>query len=75
MLHMTKLNRQVILEVDEMGGYSISCPSLPGCHSQGETIDEALVNIKEAIELYLEVLQEEGQSIPIDNLDRVLLVV
>ncbi len=52
-----KFSRQVIIEADETGGYTVSCPSLPGCHSQGETIDEAIANIKEAIELYLEVLE------------------
>ena len=44
----------LITEDTEDGGYNVSCPSLPGCHSQGDTIDEALTNIKEAIELYLE---------------------
>lgn len=63
-MHITKLSRQVIIEADESGGYVVSCPSLPGCHSQGETIDEALANIREAIELYIEVLEEDGQPIP-----------
>ena len=41
---------KVILEPDaEAGGYVVSCPSLPGCYSQGETVEEALKNIKEAI--------------------------
>ncbi len=71
----SKLGRQVILERDETGIYSVSCPSLPGCHSQGETIDDALVNIREAIELYLEVLAEDRQPIPNDDLDRVLVIV
>ena len=44
----------VILEPQEEGGYTIYVPSLPGCISQGETKEEALNNIKEAIELYLE---------------------
>jgi predicted RNase H-like HicB family nuclease len=45
----------VLLEPDEeTGGYVISCPSLPGCYSQGDTIDEALENVKEAILLCLE---------------------
>ena len=44
----------VILEPQEEGGYTVYVPSLPGCISQGETKDEALKNIKEAIELYLE---------------------
>ena len=55
---------KVILEPDETGGYVVSCPSIPGCYSQGETIDEALANIKEAIELCLEVMQEGGEDIP-----------
>ena len=44
----------VILEPQEEGGYTIYVPSLPGCISQGETKEDALNNIKEAIELYLE---------------------
>ena len=49
---------KVILEQDEMGGFVVSCPSLPGCYSQGETIEEALENIKEAILLCLEDIEE-----------------
>jgi predicted RNase H-like HicB family nuclease len=70
-----KLSRQVMIEADESGGYVVSCPSLPGCYSQGETIDEALANIREAIELYIEVLEEDGKPIPADSLDRLLCVV
>jgi predicted RNase H-like HicB family nuclease len=45
----------VLLEPDEeAGGYVVSCPALPGCYSQGDTIGEALENIKEAILLCLE---------------------
>lgn len=44
----------VILEPQKEGGYTVHVPSLPGCISQGETKEEALKNIKEAIELYLE---------------------
>ena len=40
-------------------GWAVSCPGLPGCHSQGTTRDEALGNIKEAISLWLEVETEE----------------
>lgn len=69
-----EFGRQVIVEADEDGGFSVSCLSLPGCHSQGDTIDEALANIKEAIELYLEVLEEDGLPIPPDSLDRLLVV-
>ena len=42
-------------------------PALPGCYSQGETVAEALGNVKEAIELYLETLREEGADIPRDD--------
>jgi predicted RNase H-like HicB family nuclease len=42
---------KVILELDETGGYVVSCPSLSGCYSQGDTVEEALENIKEAIVL------------------------
>ncbi|RPI03119.1 MAG: type II toxin-antitoxin system HicB family antitoxin [Zetaproteobacteria bacterium] len=55
---------KVILEPDETGGYVVSCPSLPGCYSQGETVGEALANIKEAIELCLEDLQARNEEIP-----------
>ena len=55
---------KVILEPDEESGYVVTCPSLSGCYSQGETIDEALNNIREAIELCLEDLNERGEEIP-----------
>jgi predicted RNase H-like HicB family nuclease len=74
-MSVSKYQRQVIIEPDETGGYVISCPSLPGCHSQGETIDEALENIRDAIELYIEVLHEDSLPVPEDTLDRVLVVV
>jgi predicted RNase H-like HicB family nuclease len=45
---------QVVLEPSEEGGYTVYVPALPGCISEGENVDEALENIKEAIELYLE---------------------
>ncbi|KPL02253.1 MAG: hypothetical protein AMJ73_09010 [candidate division Zixibacteria bacterium SM1_73] len=45
---------KIILEPDETGGYVVSCPSLPGCYSQGDSIEEALENIKEAIAPCLE---------------------
>jgi len=48
----------VIIEKDEFGYYAY-CPELKGCHTQGDNLDEILKNIKEAIELYLETLNEE----------------
>ena len=47
---------KVVLEPQEAGGYTVYVPALRGCISEGETKDEALRNIKEAVELYLEAL-------------------
>lgn len=56
---------RVVLEPqEEEGGYTVYVPALPGCVSQGETVDEAMQNIKEAIEIYLESLGERGVSLP-----------
>jgi len=48
----------IVLEKEEDGGYSAHCPALKGCHSQGRTREEALKNMQEAIELYLEVAHD-----------------
>ena len=56
--------RQVILIPDELGGYTVEVPSLPGCVSEGDSIDEALANIRESIELYIDVLREDGRDVP-----------
>ena len=48
----------VIIEKDEFGYYAY-CPELKGCHTQGDSLDEVLKNIKEVVELYLETLNEE----------------
>jgi predicted RNase H-like HicB family nuclease len=45
---------KVVLEASQDGGYTVHVPSLPGCISEGDTTDEAVKNIREAIELYLE---------------------
>ncbi len=50
---------KIVLEKQEGGGYTVHVPALQGCISQGETIKEALKNIKEAIELYLEPNENE----------------
>jgi predicted RNase H-like HicB family nuclease len=55
---------RVFLEVDEDGVYVISVPSLPGCISQGETREEALKNIEDAIRGYIESLKKHGEPIP-----------
>jgi predicted RNase H-like HicB family nuclease len=61
------LMRQVILIPDrESGGYVVEVPSLPGCYSQGETKEEALANIREAINLHIESLIAHGEEVPED---------
>lgn len=55
---------RVTIEIDEDGKYCASCPVLPGCHSCGHSRDEAIANIKEAIEMYLEDLEESGDPFP-----------
>ena len=50
---------KVILEPSEEGGYTIIVPSLPGCISEGDTREEALTNIREAIGLYLEPVEDD----------------
>ena len=54
------MNWKIVLEKDEDGHYTVTVPSLLGCISQGKTKKEALKNIKEAIELHLESLAEDG---------------
>ncbi len=51
---------QIVFEPDEDGWITAYCPDLPGCVSQGKGIDDAKANIKEAIELYLEVVLEDA---------------
>ncbi len=50
---------KVVLEPSDEGGYTVYVPSLPGCISEGETEEEALKNIKEAIKLYLEPVEDD----------------
>jgi predicted RNase H-like HicB family nuclease len=52
---------------DEDGWYVVECPVIPGCMSQGRTEEEALTNIREAIELCLEVRREEGLPLTIES--------
>lgn len=60
----------VILQKEEDGGYVATVPVLPGCVSQGDTRDEALKNIEEAIEVYLEDVRAAGESVPIEDATR-----
>ncbi len=59
--------RQVILIPDtEVGGFTVTVPSLPGCISEGDTEEEALANIKEAIDLFIEDMIADGEEVPED---------
>jgi predicted RNase H-like HicB family nuclease len=62
--------RQVILYPDhEDGGWIAEVPSLPGCLSQGETREEAIANIRDAIAVWIVGAQQTGMEVPDDNLD------
>ena len=56
----------VVVHQAEEGGFWVQVPALPGCYSQGESVEEALGNVREAIELYLDVLRDEGREAPKD---------
>ena len=56
----------VVIEKDEHGYYAW-CPGLEGCQSQGQTLDETIANVREAIELYLETLNDDERSIALSR--------
>jgi predicted RNase H-like HicB family nuclease len=60
----TKRKYTVIIEEGDDGYYVVQCPALPGCWSQGKTREEALANIREAMELYVESLTAHGEPVP-----------
>ena len=65
---MNSLDFKVFLERDEdYGGYVVRCPSIQGCYSQGKTVEEALTNIREAIELCLEDMESRGEPLSEPN--------
>jgi len=67
--------RQVIIFSGEDGYWIAECPSLPGCISQGRTKEEAITNIREAIKLYIEVLEEDKLSVPEERYSAMTVVV
>ena len=58
------LSYSVFYEPAPEGGYVATVPALPGCHTQGDSVEEAETNIREAIELYVETLLSRGEDIP-----------
>ena len=65
---MSTYRYTIILEREPDGGYHASCPALKGCHSEGDTLDEAVANIREAIEAFLDSLRAHGEAIPREDL-------
>ncbi len=59
---------RIVIEQDEDGVYIASCPALQGCHSQGDTIEEAVENIKDSIRLHIEARKSLGEPIPVEVL-------
>lgn len=64
---MNTLTYKVRLKQEPEGGYTVTVPALPGCVTYGQSVDEALTMAKEAIEGYISVLEENGDSIPDDS--------
>ena len=67
--------RQVIVYPGEDGFWVAECPTLPGCVSQGETREEAIRNIREAIDAYVAALEEDGLPVPEETFDLLAVVV
>ena len=64
---MMSIEYTVIVREAEEGGYWTEVPGLPGAGSQGETLEEAIANTKESIQLVIEVMREQGQAVPIPH--------
>jgi antitoxin HicB len=60
-------NYKLLLRKEPEGGYTVLVPSLPGCITYGENVDEAIFMAKEAIELYIEELKDHGEPVPDDS--------
>jgi predicted RNase H-like HicB family nuclease len=61
---MKQLTYRILLNKESEGGYTVTVPSLPGCITYGETIEDSIDMAKEAIELYIESLKAHGEPIP-----------
>ena len=67
--------RQIILYPGEDNFWVAECPSLPGCVSQGDTREEAILNIREAIQGYIAALEEDGLQVPEERFQAILIAV
>ncbi|MGO9470724.1 MAG: type II toxin-antitoxin system HicB family antitoxin [Isosphaeraceae bacterium] len=63
---------KVLIRPESVGGYSASVPALPGCYSEGENLREAIENIREAAELWLEVASEKATAVAENDVEAVL---
>jgi len=61
------LNYHILLRPEPEGGYTVTVPSLPGCVTFGATVNEAIAMAREAVEVYIEHLQEKGEEIPTEE--------
>ena len=64
---MSQLTYRILLTREAEGGFTVNVPALPGCVTYGENIEHAMQMAKEAIELYVETLQAEGDPVPDDS--------
>lgn len=67
--------RQAIIYPGEDGYWVAECPSLPGCISQGESRAEAIINIREAIHVYIDALEDDGLPVPPERFEMLLVAV
>jgi predicted RNase H-like HicB family nuclease len=64
---MKIFNYRILLKKEPEGGFTVFVPSLPGCITFGDTLEEAIEKAKEAIELYIESLKANGEEIPTEE--------
>ena len=66
--YMEEYNYTIILEKEDDGGYHVFCPALQGCHTQGDNHNDTMVNIRDAIKLYIESLKAHHEPIPEEDI-------
>ena len=66
---MCRYKYTIVVEQDEDGIYIASCPALQGCYTQGDTYEEAIANIKDAVRLHIEARKSVGEPVPLEKAD------
>lgn len=61
------LSYRILIRRDQEGGYTVTVPALPGCITGGDTLEDAIENAREAVELYIESLLEMGEDVPTED--------